>query len=89
MSDGECSRFELMRHALGVHRYGLRWRKPYRNYFCAAGDHVVIWDALVADGLAHVSGPYPTYSCTEAGRAAALDGIVFKRVWGTGKPVNP
>lgn len=97
---------ELMRHALGVQaaprsRRGYvdmlapRWRKPYRNHFCAAGEHVAAWEGLVAAGLATkregglITGGFPTFYVTDAGREYALAGIVFKRRWGYGSPVHP
>lgn len=90
------SEFELMRHALGVHKYGARWKKPYRNYFCAGGDDRETWDRLVERGLAirstrfpELSGGDPVYYVTDAGREAALSGIRFARRWGYGQPTNP
>lgn len=93
------SGFELMRHALGVeeHRFGhsIRYTKSWRNHFVAAGDHVAIWDDLVAKGFAMrrngsaLSGGDPIYFVTDSGREAALDGIVYKTRWGYGKPKNP
>lgn len=57
---------------------------------------VAVWDRLVAAGMAkrvregnELTGGDPVYVVTDAGRAHALDGITFKRVWGYGKPVNP
>lgn len=92
------SGYELMRHALGVHRYDCRgvkrFKKSYRNYFVAGGDHVVIWDGLVAQGFAtkregnQITGGCPVFYVTDAGRAAALAGITFKRLWGYGTPTN-
>lgn len=93
-------RYSLMRHALGVHAYvkskgGRRWKKPYRNYFCAGGDHVVAWEALVADALAEctshgneITGGARAYAVTDTGRSAALAGLTFKRRWGYGTPTN-
>lgn len=98
----EHSGHDLMRHALGVQAYvchkskgGRRWKKPYRNHF-VAGDHdAPIWDALVTDGLARktsngnpITGGMPAYVVTDAGREAALAGIIFKRRWGYGNPTN-
>lgn len=91
MTDG----FELMRHALGVQTYdGRRWRRPYRNHFVASGDHIGIWDDLVAKGFAmktagsELTGGDPVYYVTDAGIAAALSGITYKRVWGYGMPTK-
>jgi hypothetical protein len=98
----EDSGYELMRHALGVQAYcttkskgGTRYKKPYRNYFVAGGDHVKIWEDLVAKGFAtkrtdgnELTGGDPCFHVTEAGKAAAIDGIAFKKRWGYGTPVN-
>lgn len=91
--------YELMRHALGVHAYcfarGLRYKKPYRNHFCAGEGDQPAWDQLVADGLAtkrpgnEITGGYPVYYVTDAGREMALAGLTFKRRWGYGIPTNP
>jgi hypothetical protein len=95
-------RYDLMRHALGVRAYvtvkskgGRRWKKPYRNHFCAGGDDVAAWESLVVDGLAQrmrvaavLTDGHPAYSVTDAGRTAALDGLTFKRRWGYGVPTN-
>lgn len=93
------SGFEKMRHALGVHGYthtgGTRWKKPYRNHFVAGGEDIAVWDDLVTKGFAvgrpgnEITGGGPVYFVTEAGRAAALDGISFKKTWGYGTPTNP
>lgn len=94
------SKYALMRHALGVHEYTYargkqRFKKPYRNHFVAGGDHVAVWDQLVAEGLAtkregnQITGGCPVYYVTDAGREAALAGLVFKRQWGYGIPANP
>lgn len=96
------SRFELMRHALGVQRHlyhpskgGVRYSKPYRNHFVAGLDHEIVWDGLVAEGFATrreggvLSNHAPTFFVTDAGREAALAGIRFKRRWGYGSPTNP
>lgn len=90
---------DLMRHALGVHDYGDRWSKPYRNRFVAGARDAVAWRALVADGKAAVireaddtsgiSGGFPVFMVTDEGQKHALDGITFKRRWGYGRPVNP
>lgn len=104
------SGYELMRHALGVQRYAatkseggtpspwgrgfVRFKKPYRNHFCAGIDHEVIWDDLVAKGFAtkrkgnEITGGDPVFYVTDAGREAALAGITFKRRWGYGVPTN-
>lgn len=96
------NRYDLMRHALGVHEYrtvkskgGSRWKKPYRNHFCPGVGHVDVWESLVADGLAQrtsngdqVTGGAPVYVVTDAGRDVALAGITFKRQWGYGTPTN-
>lgn len=88
------SGYELMRHALGVQQYGVRFKKPYRNHFVAGGDHVAIWDGLVAQGFAtkregnQITGGCPVFYVTDAGRAAALAGITFKRLWGYGTPTH-
>lgn len=97
-----ASRFEMMRHALGVHAYsfhkskgGTRYKKPYRNHFVAGGDDQAKWDQLVAEGFAtkrvgnELTGGDPVYYVTDAGREVALAGIVFKRQWGYGTPTNP
>jgi hypothetical protein len=99
---GDVSGAELMRHALGVQAYvtiaskgGIRRKKPYRNHFCASGDDVPTWDALVAEGFATkragnaITGGDPVYYVTDAGREHALAGLTFKRRWGYGSPVNP
>lgn len=90
------SKYELMRHALGVHRYGERWRKPYRNHFCAGRDDDPVWRELVAARLARVlregcqvTGGGPVFACTEEGEKAAVDGLKFARRWGRGTPANP
>lgn len=93
----EASKYELMRHALGVHSYGRggRWSKPYRNHFVAGGDNRAAWDGLVTDGLARKSsdgneltGGDPCYVVTENGREKALAGLSFKKRWGYGTPEN-
>lgn len=91
----KTSKYELMRHALGVtEQWDGRWNKPYRNHFCAGGDHIEIWDGLVSDGLATrregsaITGGDPVFYVTDAGREAALAGITFKRTWGYGTPTN-
>lgn len=72
-----------------------RWKKPYRNHFVAGGDDVRVWDGLVADGFATkregsvLTDSMPCYYVTDTGRTAALAGIIFKRTWGYGTPVNP
>ena len=84
------SKYELMRHALGVRPYTSKdgtsscFSKPYRNHFVASGDNVAIWEGLVADGFAAKSGG--VYYVTHAGQEAALAGITFKRRWGYGRP---
>lgn len=87
----EPSKYELLRHALGVQRYnGGRRSKPYRNHFCAGGRDVATWETLVVEGYATRSGGLlDTFYVTDAGRAAALAGLTFKRRWGYGRPVNP
>jgi hypothetical protein len=90
---------DLMRHALGVHWYGYRrgmkrWSKPYRNYFCAGADDVHAWERLVYEGLAVcATNDDGIYSVTEAGREAALAGIVYSTHhaarWGYGEPEYP
>lgn len=89
------SRYEKMRHALGCALHNRGWKKPYRNHYAAGGDDVPVWDGLVADGLARrvregcdLTGGCPLYVVTADGEAAALAGIVFKRRWGYGTPVN-
>ena len=89
------SKYELMRHALGVHQYGSRWKKPYRNHFVAGGEDAAIWDGLVAEGLAvlarspgPMTGGDPLYACTDEGKRVAVEGIRFARRWGYGQPVN-
>jgi len=92
-------RYDLMRHALGVHEYtyarGRRWSAPFRNHFVAGDCDRPSFDELVDAGYAErvslpteLSGGMPTYRITEAGRFAALAGIEFKRRWGYGSPVN-
>lgn len=92
----EVSKYELMRHALGVQPYsGGRWSKPYRNHFVAGGDNRAVWDGLVTDGFARKSsdgseltGGHPCYVVTEIGREKALAGLSFKQRWGRGTPEN-
>lgn len=88
---------DKLRHALGVHAYrysgGLRWSKPYRNYFCAGGNDVALFEAMARVGLVKSGRPPSSwedqvYTVTEVGRAFALKGIEFKRRWGYGQPVN-
>ena len=88
-------RYAMMRHALGVHRYGARWSKPYRNHYAAGGDSVAVWRELVAEGLAgafahqdDVTDEDPVFYVTDAGRAAALAGLTFERKYGYGTPTN-
>lgn len=38
----------LIRHALGLGSS----KKTFRNYFCAGGENLVVWDGLVEKGLA-------------------------------------
>jgi len=88
------SRYDKMRHALGVWRFGEKWKKPYRNHFVAGGDDFSVWEGLVADGFAkrmpEGGDRYHLYVVTEEGRQAALAGIVFgRRTWGRGVPLNP
>ncbi len=85
--------YSLLRHALGVQRIGDRWRKPYRNYFVAGARDAATWRDLVSQGLARlvgegrdVTGGDPVFVVTDKGRAVALAGIAFKRVWGYGSP---
>lgn len=97
----DVSKYELMRHALGVQSYhwskgGDRWKKPYRNHFVAGGDDAPVWYALVEEGFAKltskgnpITGGDPSFCVTEAGAKAALAGIVFKKIWGYGLPENP
>lgn len=87
---------EMMRHALGVQKRGERWTKPYRNRYVAGGDSVPAWEELVTRGFARkaregsdLTGGDPLYVVTDEGRRHALDGIVFKRVYGYGEPKNP
>ena len=84
---------ELMRHALGVQEqgYGRRWSKPYRNHFVACEMYADAWRELERAGLAKctrngsdMTGGFPVFVVTEAGRAVALAGLTFKRVWGYG-----
>jgi len=93
------NRYELMRHALGVHAHshknGLRWKMPYRNHFCAGDDEVKVWEVLVSDGFAlcisrgrEITGGARVYTVTDEGRAVALAGLTFKRRWGYGAPTN-
>jgi hypothetical protein len=92
------TKYDLMRHALGVQEYGAgQWSKPYRNRFVASDDDAMVWHGLVGEGLAvctHKGGNspltdgMPSFIVTDAGRIAALDGIVFKRKWGRGTPTN-
>ena len=89
-------KYAKMRHALGVAMYhGRRWSKPYRNHYVAGDAAVAHWEELVADGFATkraghpvLTDGHPTYFVTDAGRVAALEGLVFKRRWGYGTPVN-
>lgn len=83
---------ELMRHALGVQRYGSRWKKPYRNYF--VGDDAR-WETLVDEGLAEriqvaaeLTGGASCFRVTPAGEERALAGIRFARRWGYGEPTH-
>jgi len=89
------SRYDKMRHALGVCLYNQGYTKPYRNYFVAGGSDMLVWEGLVADGLAKrirgesdLTGGCPVYVVTADGEKAALAGIVFKRKWGRGVPTN-
>jgi len=94
--DAVSSRYDLMRHALGVQEYGDgRWSKPYRNHYVAGGASVATWRGLVAEGLATVGASRgaltdecPVFYVTDAGRKAALDGLTFKRKWGYGTPAQ-
>ena len=87
---------EMMRHALGVQSLGDRWPKPYRNHFVAGDDDAPAWEELVARGFARkvreasdFTGGCPMYVVTDEGKRHALDGIVFKRLYGYGEPKNP
>lgn len=73
-----------------------RWKKPYRNHFVAGEDDAIVWRKLVEEGFARllskgneITGGCPAFAVTDAGRTAALAGIIFKRTWGYGTPVNP
>lgn len=91
------SKYELMRHALGVREHDGRYTKPYRNHFVAGDDDRPVWDELVVEGLAVrraalgsvLFGDSPCYHVTPEGRDVALAGIKYKRVWGYGQLVNP
>lgn len=98
-----ASKYELMRHALGVQSYryhrskgGERWTKPYRNRFVAGEYDALVWHALVEEGFAKltsngnpITGGMPAFCVTDAGTEAALAGITFKKTWGYGTPQNP
>lgn len=93
MSD---SKFEQMRHALGVQQLnGPKWKKPFRNHYVAGSADQPIWEALVTEGFAKkttsgspLTGGDPCYTVTPAGQTAALAGLTFKRNWGYGTPTN-
>lgn len=60
---------DKMRHALGIGRGG------NRNHYAAGGDDVLVWEGLVAKGLArkHRESPIfpdPIYSVTDDGLSA-------------------
>ncbi len=65
----------ILRHMLGIDQPHVRLPKPYRNYYCASpGDPAL--HALMAAGAVHiysVSGDYEFFTCTEAGRIAAVE----------------
>ena len=87
---------EQRRHWLLIVGRGKRWSLPYRNHFVAGEDDAAVWQDLAAAGLAvlirkgsDLTDGCPVYAVTEAGRAAALAGLTFKRRWGYGRPVTP
>lgn len=54
-----------MRHALGCSSAA---SPGYRNYYCAAGDAVALWEGLQARGFAtREDGHYPTFFVTLKG----------------------
>jgi hypothetical protein len=59
---------EVMHHALGINS---RRRTPYRNYFVAGEDDVLVWEGLRERGFAMVTSdayvPEPLYCITVAG----------------------
>lgn len=91
MSD-ESLRYDKLRHALGVRLLTKgRWSKPYRNHFDAAGDDIPAFDAMVAAGLATRSCRHAGSGCfhvTGEGRAMALAGLTYKRLYGYGTPTH-
>lgn len=88
-------RYDLLRHALGVHQHGTltRYKLPYRNRFYAGGDDVAAWEALVAAGLAEkrgrpseLTGGAQCYVVTEEGRSFAMEGLVPRKHYAYGVP---
>lgn len=75
----------ILRHMLGIDKPHVRHPKPYRNYYCAnPGDPEL--HALMAAGAVRLysqSGGYESFTCTEAGRIAAVES---QRTIRLGKP---
>lgn len=67
----------VLQHSLGVDKYGRG--KQYRNHFCAGGDDLVTCEELTEAGLmvrregSALSGGYPVFFVTDAGRAAVAE----------------